>query len=61
MLPFCAHCRLSIQQAKPALVCHIIWQYNKADWARANDMLSSYHLVEGVDVNHAWITSIHSL
>ena len=37
-----------------ALVCRIIWQYNKADWARANDMLSSYHLVEGVDINHAW-------
>ena len=48
------HCRLSIQQAKPALVCRIIWQYSKADWARANDLLSSYHLVEGMDINHAW-------
>ena len=48
------HCRLSIQQAKPDSACRIICKYNKADWARANDMLSSYHLVEGVDINHAW-------
>ena len=25
-----------------------------ADWARANDILSGYHLVEGVNINHAW-------
>lgn len=47
-------CYLSIHQPKPASVCRTIWQYNKADWAQANEMLSDFQLVEGEDANCAW-------
>jgi hypothetical protein len=48
------HCKLTIHQSKPATAHRTIWQYNKADWALANVMLSDFHSIQGEDVDCTW-------
>ena len=62
MLPWHPPMHPESRSKKPDLVCRTIWQYDKANWVKANQMLSEYHLQEDVDhsvdcaLNHPYST-----